>query len=121
MARTRRYKPEKVIEALKATRGMVALAADALGCSRQTVHEYVEAYPEIKEVVEGFRERLLDVAELKLEKAIREEQAWAITFTLKTIGKRRGYADNKTEVSVESAPTIRVVFESPEKVMPEKD
>lgn len=121
MARTKRFKPEKVIEALKATRGMVALAAENLQCDRSTLYHYIDEYPEVKEVVEGFRERLLDVAELKLEKAIREEQPWAITFTLKTIGKRRGYADNKTEVSVESTPTIRVVFDSPEKVMPEKD
>lgn len=122
MARTKRFKPEKVIEALRATRGMVALAAEKLQCDRNTVYNYIEEYPEVKEVVESCRDKMLDVAEIKLEEAIRQGQPWAITFSLKTIGKKRGYVD-KQEVSAESAqqPTIRVVFESPEKVMPDKD
>lgn len=115
MARTKRFKPEKVIEALKATRGMVALAAEKLECDRNTIYNYIEQYPEIREVVDAQRDKVIDIAELKLEEAVRNGQPWAIAFTLKTIGKKRGYTekedDNAREGQQTTEPTtINVVL-----------
>lgn len=48
------YSPEEVIEALMSSRkesgsqeGILTRAADRLGCTRQTVHNYINRYPEV--------------------------------------------------------------------------
>lgn len=88
-----KYSPEKMIEALRATRGMIATAAQLLGCSRQTIYDAIARHPEINSVVAGERELMLDTAELKLQEAIEAGEGWAVKFKLATQGQGRGYID----------------------------
>jgi len=93
MAGTYTYSPEQMIEALRQSRGLVSLAAEMMGCARQTVYEYMEAFPEIRQAREDARHGMLDVAEGMLFKKIQEGDMTAIIFYLKTQGKDRGYIE----------------------------
>jgi len=78
---------------------MVYLAAEALGCSHQTVYNYAKRYKSVQEAIDRNRGHVLDTAELSLYNAILSGEHWAVTFALKTIGKDRGYT-SKHEIDI---------------------
>lgn len=89
----RHYKNAEIIEALKATGGLVYMAARKLGCDPSTIHIRAKASPEIREAIDNARGDMLDMAEHELKKAVRGGDMTAVIFTLKTIGKHRGYVE----------------------------
>lgn len=93
-----RYKAEQVIEALQKARGIKAVAAKVLGCSRQTVDNYIGRYVTVKAAYQEQRETLVDIAEGKLMKKLDTDEWPAIKFILTTLGKERGYTE-RTEVT----------------------
>jgi len=99
--------PKPIIEALKATRGMLTLAADKLGVSRRTLFAYRERWPEIDQEVEEWRERRVDTAEIALDKAVMNGELQAIFFVLNCLGRSRGYG-NKVEQTTDA--TLRVIY-----------
>jgi hypothetical protein len=94
MANRPKFTAAQVADALTATRGLVFLAAQALGCDPDTVQRYCKRYPSVEAAKQAARGTILDVAEAKLMLAVQREEAWAITFTLKTLGRTRGYAES---------------------------
>src|SRR5688500_11224221 len=90
-----KYKMTHVVAALREHHGLLVLAADALGCSRSTLQNYAKQFPEIAEVIQEERERLIDLAERGLHEHLQERSPWAIALTLKTLGKGRGYSDQR--------------------------
>ena len=90
-----KFTVEEVIAAVKKNRGILALAAKELGCARQTLHNYVNRYPTVAQAVSDERESLLDLAEGSLFEQVRKGNITAIIFTLKTIGKSRGYVERQ--------------------------
>jgi hypothetical protein len=104
MAKRHRYTAQQVIEALKATRGMVYLAARLLGCDPDTVMNYCKRFPTVEAAKQDARGELLDVAEAKLWQAVQRGESWAIAFALKTIGRSRGYGERlDLNVSIQAA------------------
>ena len=93
MAR-QRYTQLQVADAIRSTRGLVALAARQLGCDRSTVENYLHRYPKVREALEDARTQQLDVAEAKLFQAIDRGELSAVTFYLRSVGRRRGYGDH---------------------------
>ena len=93
MASRHRYTAQQVIDALHATRGLVYLAAQRLGCDPDTIMNYCKRYPTVEQAKHDARGALLDMAEAKLFLAVQRDEAWAITFCLKTIGRSRGYGE----------------------------
>ena len=57
---------------------MIARAARALRCTPQTIRNYMQRHPAVAQVVAEEREPFVDVAELKLNAAVRRGEAWAI-------------------------------------------
>lgn len=100
---------EQMVSALTRSRGMVTIAAQLLGCNRQTIYNTAKQYPEVKDAIDGQRELGLDTAELKLLEAINKGQAWAICFYLKTQGKKRGYIE-KTDIGLEAQTLEELVL-----------
>jgi hypothetical protein len=100
----RQYSLKQVIAALRTHHGLISLAADALGCARSTLYLYMNTYPEVTAVVEEERERLVDMAEDGLYYHLQEKAPWAIAFTLKSLGRRRGYGERASTVSPDAAP-----------------
>lgn len=93
-----------MIAALKATKGSVYLAAERLGCSHQTVYNYIDRYATVKDAYEFESGRTLDVAELALYKAIQDGESWAVKFILSTKGKNRGYTERTELTGAEGGP-----------------
>jgi hypothetical protein len=88
-----RYTAGEVAAALRTAKGMVTIAAHNLGCDVDTVLNYCRRYPTVEAVKREARNEVLDEAELRLWQAIRRDEAWAISFCLRTIGRSRGYGE----------------------------
>lgn len=94
-----KYTAAQMIEALRASGGVIAAAARMLGCSRNTVKRYIRTYVTVEEVFEEENETSLDTAEEALLDYVRGEldgldlktRLQAIKFFLSTKGKDRGY------------------------------
>lgn len=86
---------DEVIVALEATAGAVYLAARKLGITAQAIYKRAKKNKRIKRAIDRFRGEHIDLAESQLKLAVRDGKAWAIEFTLKTIGKDRGYCERK--------------------------
>ena len=82
-----------VTEALKKTNANISLAAKSLGVNRTSLYRFIERSPDLKELITDERESLVDIAESALKSAVVGKEAWAVCFTLKTIGKSRGYVE----------------------------
>jgi hypothetical protein len=88
-----RYSQTTVIEALRKSHGLKAVAARALGCHRNTVDEYCRRYQSVADVIREERESMTDIAESALFRKINVGEAWAVCFYLKTQAKDRGYVE----------------------------
>jgi hypothetical protein len=84
---------------LLARGGNMASVGRALGVKRNTVFNFVSRRPALRRLVEDLRETRIDLAESALDKAVERGEGWAISLTLKTIGRSRGYYE-KTEIDV---------------------
>jgi hypothetical protein len=93
MAKKHRYSQAQVINALTACRGMVYLAAKRLQCNPQTIMNYCKRFPAVEQAKHDARGELLDMAEVKLWQAVQRDEAWAIAFALRTVGRSRGYGE----------------------------
>ena len=92
---TEKYTASQMIEALREKHGNQSAAARYLGCSRNTITRYIETYPTVKAVADEERETLIDFAENQLFQQVKDGNITAIIFTLKTIGKHRGYVERQ--------------------------
>lgn len=110
MARPRKYTDEEMIDALKATRGMIYLAAERVGCEADTIYARAKVSPAVARCMKHERGKVVDFAEQKLFAGIKKGEQWAVTLALKTLGKDRGYVE-KTEVEHSGATTLEIVEE----------
>jgi hypothetical protein len=99
-----KYSVEQVVRALESSMGLISPAARALGCSAQTVRNYVKRHPTVKRAKEDEREKLIDMAEASLYKQIKSGDTTAIIFTLKTVGKDRGYVERREVTGKDGGP-----------------
>ena len=90
-----KYTAAQIIEALREKHGNLSAASRYLNCSRDTIRRYIDLYPTVKAVYEEERETLIDFAENQLFKQVQDGNITAIIFTLKTIGKSRGYVERQ--------------------------
>lgn len=89
------YTAADIIVALEQTKGMISLAAKRLGCHPNTVRNYAKRYPSVAQALQEQREGFIDTAELALMNAVKKGEGWAIAFTLRTIGRNRGYVERQ--------------------------
>ena len=86
--------------ALKSAAGNVSYAARELGVSRSTLYRRINESPTLQQSLVDSREELVDIAESALKNEVLNGNITAIIFTLKTLGKDRGYVERtQTEVS----------------------
>lgn len=90
------FTPKQVITALKANGGFITYAADKLGCSFQTIYNYMERYPEIKEAMVHIKESVKDLGEGMLLKAVKSGDVTAIKYLLSSKARDRGYGGDAT-------------------------
>lgn len=101
---------DKQIEAaLRAKLGNVTAAARELGYSRTQVYKKINANERLQEVLTEAREELVDIAETALRKELLAGNMTAIIFTLKTLGKQRGYVERQ-EVTGADGGALEIVI-----------
>jgi len=83
----------RLLHALQEHQGLMAPAAAAAGITYQTARRYAQQHPEVRAAQEDARERLIDVAEGKLQELIRQGNLGAICFYLKCQAKHRGWVE----------------------------
>lgn len=106
---SKKYKAHDIVEALNASKGMVYVAARQLNCSANTIYSYAKQYPEVQEAIDQQRGLMVDTAELALWKALQAGEAWAVSLTLKTLGKQRGYVERQELTGGNGAPLDIVI------------
>lgn len=104
--RPEEYSLEFLEGELRRVNGKVYIAAKAIGCSSKVLYDYINRHPHLKEVVDDARSIIVDKAELALESAITSKQGWAVCFTLKTLGKERGYVERSEVTGKDGAPLL---------------
>jgi len=104
-----KYTVEHIIAALRETKGMVYLAADRVGCHADTILNYAKRYKSVQDEIDSQREKVVDIAELKLYQAIMDGNEGMVKYLLSTRGKKRGYTTG-TEISGPDGKPIEVAI-----------
>ena len=77
--------------------GNLTLAAGSLGMLRGELVAIIKQWPRVEMRVANIREGMVDLAESLLQEAVDAKKPWAVTFTLKTLGKTRGHGRPKAQ------------------------
>jgi hypothetical protein len=108
---------EAVIAAIQKSRGIKASVCSALGCSRGTVDNYLNRWPELKEMLDAERSGLIAIASSALVEDLNNSESKghqpAYMFVLRTIGKEEGFVE-RSEVS---GPEGKNLFSLPPEVL----
>lgn len=86
---------EQIAHALQQKAGNITDAAKALKVTRQALHKRIREDEVLQAVVTDARETLVDIAESQALKQIKRGNTAMIIFTLKTLGKDRGYVERQ--------------------------
>lgn len=95
MAAPRKFTAEEIASAVTDARGILSQAARALGCSRNTIANYINRYATVKAAYDEANETNIDFVESKLMSNINSGDTTAIIFFLKTKAKARGYVERQ--------------------------
>ena len=107
-----KYKIKDMVQAIHESKGMVYVAARKLGCAANTIYNYAEKHEGVRRAIDEERGMMVDTAELALWKALQNGEAWAVSLTLKMLGKDRGYAErSEHEISGNADKPLRLVIE----------
>lgn len=89
---------QAVLKAIKGSHGIVSRVAEKLGRDWVTARKYIDRWEETQEALEAEQERITDVAESRLIKALDNGDQWAVKFWLTTMGRKRGFI-TKSEIA----------------------
>ncbi len=90
-----KLKIKEIEGALRKTHGNFQLSANMLKCSREAIRKRVQASEALMAIAKEEREGVVDVAEGALQRAVLEGEAWAVQFTLRNLGRDRGYFEKQ--------------------------
>jgi len=96
------------------TAANISATCSAMKISRQAYYKWMTAEP-FRRAIEDAQEKLIDMAETKLQQNIMEGKESSIFFFLKTKGKKRGYIET-VEQNVKVNP-----FEALLKSLPDEE
>lgn len=100
-------KVKQLAEAIEKNGGNVTEAAKALGITRWALQKRIAKNKELQQVVSDAREQMVDLAESEARKQIKQGNTAIIIFTLKTLGKERGYVE-RTEITGKDGGDIMI-------------
>ena len=112
-----KYDLETVIDAVRGTGawkdngtsgGNISSIARRLGVTRATAYSYMSRWKTVEDAITDEREAMLDFTENQLFKQVQDGNITAIIFTLKTLGKNRGYVERR-EVTGKDGDPITIV------------
>lgn len=92
-----KLKIKDIESALRKTHGNFQLSANMLKCSREAIRKRVQASEALMAIAKEEREGVVDVAESALQRAVLDGEAWAVQFTLRNLGRDRGYFEKQQQ------------------------
>lgn len=101
---------EQLIDAIKKNAGIVSgilrtLEKDyKIKVTRNAIYERKYSDPDVADAFTEAEETVLDVAENRVVTAVNSGERWAVTFYLKTKGRKRGYAERQEIVGADGQP-----------------
>ena len=107
-----RHKTKTIIDALKATNGLVSLAAKRVGCTPMTIYNRAKRVQLVQQTIDDCRDELVDYAEMGLRSAVLGKEPWAVALTLRTLGRNRGYVERQEVTGADGAPIQLTVVEN---------
>lgn len=87
--------------------GNVAHIARLMGIDRSNLHRRIGKSERLQQAVYDARQTMVDNAESALHAALIQKEGWAVCFTLKCLGKDRGYIERQEQ---EHAGSIEVII-----------
>jgi hypothetical protein len=87
-----RYTAERAIEAIRGSYGLKTVIRSRLGCKARTLERLLQI-PSVREAYLAERERIVDMAEAEIIRAVQEGDRDAAWKVLKTLGRDRGYGE----------------------------
>ena len=90
MAGKTKIKRATLIPLITECYGNISVIAQAIKVTRRALYNYLAKHEELMRMIEGERERVIDLVEHSLQKAAIDGKPWAGCFFLKTRAKRRG-------------------------------
>lgn len=103
-----RYTYKEVEKALKEAKGFLTVAAKSLGCISLTILNYIERYPDLKQIIKEEREKMKDYAETTLLSKIQRGDVACLLFFLKCQAKERGYVERQELIGVPGSPLVLI-------------
>ena len=91
--------------------GNLSAIARRLNVTRATVYNYAKRWKTVEDTIEEEKQGMLDFTENQLFKQVQAGNITAIIFTLKTLGKRRGYVESQEIEHSGSVDVIRVSWD----------
>ena len=91
--------------------GNISSIARRLGVTRATAYSYMTRWKKVENAIIDEREAMLDFTENQLFKQVQEGNITAIIFTLKTLGKSRGYVERQEVTGAEGKPVETKITE----------
>lgn len=114
------FSKEAFEKAIKDSHGVKAAVAAAVGCSRQTVDNYFERWPELVEQMDAARSSLVSKATSALVQDIENKDSdghtRAYMFVLKTLGKDEGFVERSEVTGADGAALLDISPEIAEQV-----
>jgi hypothetical protein len=93
--KTTTEKKKRFLEEFARARGIVSVASNNVGITRQQVWNWTNNDPEFKQLYDNILEDQIDFVENKLIEKIEDGSDTAIIFYLKCKGKKRGYVEKQ--------------------------
>ena len=92
------FTEDEILAAVLGSNGIMTRVSNSLGCAYDTARKYMAMYPAAQAAFADEIEKVLDVAESKLFKAINSDDMESVKWFLSRRGKHRGYSE-RTEVT----------------------
>lgn len=86
-----KYSLDEVLDAVREAKGNMSIAAESLGCTRQTIYNASKRWATVRAEIASQRETVIDLAEEKLLDKLNDGEWHAVKYVLSTLGKERGY------------------------------
>lgn len=107
VAEQSQFSKEAFEKAIRESNGVKAAVASAVGCSRQTVDNAIERWPELREQLDAQRSGLVALATSALvedvKNAERDGHQRAYMFVLRTLGKDEGFTERQEVTGADGA------------------
>lgn len=117
-AKRRDIDKETLIECCKRSNGIISAVAVQLKVGWHTAERYIKECPEAQEVFQGARNSVVDAAESELLHILKDNKHPrhfdAVMFTLKTLGKNRGFTEkveNEISGELKQPPVLNILIE----------